>query len=176
MKRSFESENTQVLKVRKQNNVRKTTLLNGAEWSAALIEFVRSIGSESTFCHHSFWLAKVVHWSLQSSPRRSTIQRIQRSPRMAAGYPLDSKSRERLNAVTVSTRNLPLGLKHGVVSTELSQLSPEPFGKTSRFGSNWWLDVSISFDWGFKQVPRVHKSKDLILLVRTCCTRLTGAN
>ena len=120
------------------------------------------------------WL--VIHWSLQSSPRRRTIQRIQRSPRMAAGYPLDSKSREGCNAVTVSTAwpETWSGI-YWTIST-VAWTCWENF--QCLHGSNWWLDVSVSinFDGGFKQLYRVHESKDLILLVRTCCTRLTGAN
>lgn len=173
VQRSFESENTQVLTVRTQNKVKKNNFAQW-RWKERGFDWICSNDRVTINFPSPLWL--VIHWSLQSSPRRRTIQRIQRSPRMAAGYPLDSKSREGCNAVTVSTAwpETWSGI-YWTIST-VAWTCWEDF--QGLHGSNWWLDVSVSknFDGGFKQLYRVHESKDLILLVRTCCTRLTGAN
>ena len=145
VQRSFE---VKTLKYWQSEHKTKSQRNNFAQWrwKECGFDWICSIDRVTINFPSPLWL--VIHWSLQSSPRRSRIQRIQRSPRMAAGYPLDSKSREGCNAVTVSTAwpETWSGIYwiYWTIST-VAWTCWEDF--QGLHGSNWWLDVSVSINF-----------------------------
>lgn len=88
-----------------------------------MIEFVRMIGSRSTFRHHYDW-SSTGPFKAHLGEEQSKGSKGHRAWQQVIHWILNP------GKVVMQLQYRPLGLKHGVESTEPSQLSPEPVGKT----------------------------------------------